>query len=374
MSFKGVFGLDRIHPRLGWKKDKYNHNAIYHEVKNLATIPNVVNFDQYRMPMGDQGQIGSCTGWGIGGGMSSKAKMLGLFKERFSPTWIYNGERLEEGDLTQDAGAYPEDGFIWITQKGLLLEEYWPYNPNVLDTSTPPSKDMPLAAQWPVASYVRISGGFSAICSALAAGNFVSIGTPWFDAWMEIGSNGVLPAVNSKSSVAGGHETFLYGYDLTQNVVFGQNSWGTPWGKSGCYVMPASAFDVFNQLGGYDAHYGIVNWSAAPTPPTSFVITASAGVGGKINPSGQVQVPSGQSQTFTIVPNSGYSISNVIVDGVSVGPVSSYTFNTVKAARAIVANFVVVPAPSTIPMIRVDESFDGGKTWQVLWQGNVSKK
>ena len=287
------------HQRFGWKKDKFIPNATYHVLDPAAKIPTIFSLEQYLMPVGDQGRVNSCTGWGISGGLSSKAKMLGVFKERFSITWIYNGERFMEGDLSEDAFAFPEDGFKWVCQKGCLLEEYWPYDPNKLDTTPPPSKDDPLAAQWPVDSYTRVVGGFPAICSAIAAGNFVPLGNPWFKSWMQPAPDGVLAEVNSHSPLAPGlgHETFLYGYDQKENVVFGQNSWTTKWGKGGRYVMPASAFDVFNQLIGYDACYATVKWG--PATPT--------------------------------------------------------------------------PAFLTPPMIRIEKSEDSGKTWQVLWQGKITK-
>ena len=63
-----------------------------------------------------------------------------------------------------------------------------------------------------------------------------------------------------------------------------------------------------------------------------YTITASAGSGGSITPSGSVTVLHGDSQTFTITPNGNYRISDVVVDGVSVGAVSTYTFNNVTAA------------------------------------------
>jgi hypothetical protein len=72
----------------------------------------------------------------------------------------------------------------------------------------------------------------------------------------------------------------------------------------------------------------------------TYTITATAGTGGKISPSGKVKVNHGASQTFTITPNSRYKIKDVKVDGVSVGPVSSYTFNNVTANHKIYATFV----------------------------------
>ena len=68
-------------------------------------------------------------------------------------------------------------------------------------------------------------------------------------------------------------------------------------------------------------------------------ITASAGLGGAITPSGTVSVAHGASQTFTITPITGYQISNLTVDGTSVGVVSSYTFENVTAEHSISATF-----------------------------------
>lgn len=73
--------------------------------------------------------------------------------------------------------------------------------------------------------------------------------------------------------------------------------------------------------------------------PATFTITASAGTEGAISPAGAVSVPSGSSRTFTITPSARYRISTVIMDGVSMGALSSYTFSNVKAAHTIRATF-----------------------------------
>jgi hypothetical protein len=75
-----------------------------------------------------------------------------------------------------------------------------------------------------------------------------------------------------------------------------------------------------------------------------YVITASAGSNGSISPSGQVFVTPGANQTFTITPAPGYGILDVVVNGASVGAVSSYTFTAVNANQTISATFVAVPA------------------------------
>ncbi len=71
----------------------------------------------------------------------------------------------------------------------------------------------------------------------------------------------------------------------------------------------------------------------------TYTINATAGTGGSISPSGTVSVNYGTNQTFTITASSGYSITNVLVDGSSVGAVASYTFPNVATNHTISATF-----------------------------------
>lgn len=88
--------------------------------------------------------------------------------------------------------------------------------------------------------------------------------------------------------------------------------------------------------------------------PASYTITASAGTGGTISPSGAVTVTSGGSQTFAITPAAGYVISSVTVDGVNQGALSSYTFSNVLAGHTIAAAFAASAGSS------LKETFDTG--------------
>ena len=78
------------------------------------------------------------------------------------------------------------------------------------------------------------------------------------------------------------------------------------------------------------------NWTG-----TSHTIVASADAHGSITPSGNVTVDYGQNVTFTITPDQGYVVSDVKVDGVSKGALSTYTFSNVTAGHTIRASFVV---------------------------------
>ncbi|MDD3569480.1 MAG: S-layer homology domain-containing protein [Lachnospiraceae bacterium] len=73
---------------------------------------------------------------------------------------------------------------------------------------------------------------------------------------------------------------------------------------------------------------------------TNYIITAKAEKGGTISPDGEVSVSKNEDKTITITANKGYEVKDVLVDGVSVGKVTKYTFEDVTKAHTITASFV----------------------------------
>ena len=71
-----------------------------------------------------------------------------------------------------------------------------------------------------------------------------------------------------------------------------------------------------------------------------YTIKATAGTGGSISPSGNVSVREGRDQTFTITPDKSYAVSNVKIDGKSIGAVKSYTFENVRRPHTIEVIFM----------------------------------
>ena len=71
-----------------------------------------------------------------------------------------------------------------------------------------------------------------------------------------------------------------------------------------------------------------------------YTIKATAGTGGSISPCGSISVREGRDQTFTITPDKGYAVSNVKIDGKSIGAVKSYTFENVRRTHTIEVIFV----------------------------------
>ncbi len=102
--------------------------------------------------------------------------------------------------------------------------------------------------------------------------------------------------------------------------------------QGGTFSSPTSAV-LYHAL-----DYG---YNICCTVKSSYTITASADSNGNINPSGSVDVPYNNNQQFTITPNIGYHIADVLIDGSSAGPISTYTFPTVTADHTIAASFAI---------------------------------
>ena len=82
------------------------------------------------------------------------------------------------------------------------------------------------------------------------------------------------------------------------------------------------------------------HWTYTGNGYNYYTIKATAGAGGSISPYGNVSVREGRDQTFTITPNKGYAVSNVKIDGKSIGAVKSYTFENVNRTHSIEVIFV----------------------------------
>jgi hypothetical protein len=155
------------------------------------------------------------------------------------------------------------------------------------------------------------------------------------------GSGGTIDPVGAVVVDCGSNQTFAIKHDT-------------------CYRVADVIVDGASQ--GAVTSYTFTNISSAPhTIVASFVaspqyiITASAGPGGTIEPAGAVTVNCGSDQAFTIAPTTCDSIADVVVDGVSQGAVSSYQFTHVGDPHTIVARFIhrvdiSVRLPSCAPL------------------------
>jgi len=74
----------------------------------------------------------------------------------------------------------------------------------------------------------------------------------------------------------------------------------------------------------------------------TYTIAATATPGGTISPSGNISAAHGSNRMFTITPNNGCEIVDVLVDNESIGAVSQYTFTNIVTAHTIHAVFQTI--------------------------------
>ncbi|MFM7231926.1 MAG: FlgD immunoglobulin-like domain containing protein [bacterium] len=91
--------------------------------------------------------------------------------------------------------------------------------------------------------------------------------------------------------------------------------------------------------GGFGRAYYVGPWPRLISATVAYPITASALANGSIVPNGRVMASRDGNQSFEFAPASGYQVADVLVDGVSVGAPSSYTFTNVTGPHTIAVSF-----------------------------------
>lgn len=76
--------------------------------------------------------------------------------------------------------------------------------------------------------------------------------------------------------------------------------------------------------------------------PTDLTVYATRGENGNISPKYYSVVSNGSNLTYTFTPNPGFRMLDVIVNGKSVGAVSTYTFNNITSTQTIHAEFISI--------------------------------
>ena len=133
------------------------------------------------------------------------------------------------------------------------------------------------------------------------------------------------------------------GYTVTAITLNGTNVMGNAVqiGSAYSYTLPAVTANA--------------TLTATMTAKT-YTITASAGANGGISPSGTATVNHGANASYTITPNAGYEIDKVLVDGINMGAVGTYTFVNVVENHTINATFkqTACDVPSNLYTLNID--------------------
>jgi hypothetical protein len=136
-------------------------------------------------------------------------------------------------------------------------------------------------------------------------------------------------------------------YNVLSNVTNDHSAANNWWGTTDSQAINHTIYDFKN-----DSNWGnfsFVPFLASPNTQAPTFVNASAGDGGYTVPRGYVSVNYGGSQTFTIIPNYGYYIVSVLVNGTSVGAVNSYNVRNIDGATTISATFAPNPTRTPTP-------------------------
>ncbi len=114
--------------------------------------------------------------------------------------------------------------------------------------------------------------------------------------------------------------------------------------------------------------------------PTYKMVSMLASDGGVVSPAGESYITEGGSLTYNIVPNAGYRILAVAVDGKNIGAVASYTFNNIREKHSIAASFAKIQTetpkaqtPATTKTVKSDAGDNNANT-QTQTQTDTKKK
>jgi hypothetical protein len=130
---------------------------------------------------------------------------------------------------------------------------------------------------------------------------------------------------------------------------------------SGTVVTLTAAADANSNFAGWSGDYTGIGDSCTVTMNANKAVTAVFNIktytiitsvisGGTISPNGSLLINYGSDRTFTITPNTGYNIADVLVDGTSVGAVTSYTFTYVTGNHSISVTFAEnISTPVILP-------------------------
>ena len=133
--------------------------------------------------------------------------------------------------------------------------------------------------------------------------------------------------------------TVVSGVSFPNGIVFDPRL--SAWGSSLPSPVLSTDADTMQHL----AVMKTFQLESAAAAVTSATIYTISGAGGNLSPVNPV-ISLGASRTITISNSPGYVISDVLVDGVSIGATGTYTFTSVTNNRSIAATFEAEAGPT----------------------------
>ena len=240
----------RSHQWYGWLPDLPDHRDLMYSAiaPQLAQLPNKVDLRPKCSPIENQGNLGSCTANALAGAVEFLELKDGVPLVTVSRLFIYYNERVIEGTVKADSGAFIRDGIKSLAKQGVCPEAEWPYKVAGFKKK-PTAKCYKDAKKHEITSYHRISTT-DEMRTCLADGFPFVFGFTVYEAFESaaVAKSGVLNMPAPDEKVMGGHAVMAVGYDDSQNRFIIRNSWDTNWGMQGYFTMPYDYLDSTKNL------------------------------------------------------------------------------------------------------------------------------
>jgi Papain family cysteine protease len=259
-----------------------------------AALPTSVDLTPYAMPVGNQGDVGSCAAWATDySALGYWENKQGLSALALEPMYTYS--QVTGG---YDVGSTIE-GNLQIDEQGIDNQaDYWQGNFDYWDMPSAPEKAH--AVNWKLSGFADLAIQPSStstltqqsIEAALAAGKPVVIGIPVYYNFFEVGTASQGYYAGPSGPFEGNHAITALGYNPNGLVI--ENSWGTSWGNKGYATLSWSFVNgyVFDAVSVSSLHTGQPVSTAAP------VISGSAREGVKLTASAGTWSPAATSYAY----------------------------------------------------------------------------
>jgi C1A family cysteine protease len=230
--------------------DQIDHRDIFYKLPSrIAQKPPVsVDLSQWNSPIRDQGNEGSCTGFGITAHLewleNKNHTLQSTWQVRtMSPQFLYYQERVIENTVYSDSGAQIRDGIKACVATGCATERTWPYS--MLMTKKPNAQAYASASDHQILSYHRLQT-LDDVLGCLMEGFPFVLGVAVYESFEspDAMNTGVIPMPKPGEKLLGGHCIFGCASDVTKRLIKIKNSWGTGVGDQGYFYLP---FDYITQ-------------------------------------------------------------------------------------------------------------------------------
>jgi C1A family cysteine protease len=225
----------------GWLPDVPDHrDQLFKGLKPRKAITEKVALkEEFLPPIGDQGNLGSCTGWAIRACLLYSLRQQGeVFRKPgygLSALFAYYQARLLDNSVNEDSGAYIRNVVKGAFNVGVATEASWPYK--IERFAHKPSATAEKTARWH-----QVKGGYKRcldvddILQAISYDTPVAGGFSWFS--NSDGPNGHMPMPGPRDSLEGGHAICIVGGDPKTREFKFSNSWSDKWGDDGYGYVP----------------------------------------------------------------------------------------------------------------------------------------